>query len=489
MHPGAVVADRWEILEPLGAGGMGDVYRVRHRVTRAEAALKVVRPRGAYSPEEATRFSREASAPAQIGHPRIVAVLDAGVDPATGQLYLVTELLRGHTLRQEMGRGALARIVDLLEPLAAAHTAGFVHRDLKPENVFVDRDRGVMLLDFGLVRGATGPAATGEGQMMGTPDYMAPEQSMSARDVTPAADVWAVGVMLYEALAGRRPYGGETLHAVIVAVQTDRHTPLSLVDPSIPPALSALVDRCLEKHPSRRPANAVELLRALRAVGVGAPAASAASGPPVDAIGATLPSGPALTPPHLPVATAPLPARPPARRRGWILAAAALAIGALLAGALGVVALAYVQDRTERGVGWALDIPRDYERLPNPTPEFLAVYGEPFDEEQGGVRTTVGVYRRQFGGSLDEFVRYSIEAAVPNGAFVERNFPARMAGLPARELELAYRAYPGGSYTQVQRVVIVATNAWVVTCSGRASDFDEIRPFCHDVFDTVVIGH
>lgn len=268
--PGAIVAQRYEILARLAAGGMGVVFRARHRVSRHLVALKVMHPIVALDPASVARFAREARVAAAIGHDGIVQVLDAGSDD-DGTLYLAMELLEGESLRARLTRAdvtrgeAIALIDALLDPLSAAHAAGFVHRDLKPENVFVTREGRTKLLDFGIAKEIAPASATLTGAAIGTPHYMAPEQVMSAKGATPASDVWAVGVMLYEILAGRPPFDGPTPHAVVVRACVEAPTPVTELAPGVGPELAELVTRALSKDPSARPADAAALRSALRA--------------------------------------------------------------------------------------------------------------------------------------------------------------------------------------------------------------------------------
>src|SRR5690606_29109272 len=224
------------------------------------------------------RFLREVSAPAQIGHDSIVEVLDAGFDTEDGSLFVAMELLDGEPLRERLAKGgvSLDLLLDwferILDPLAAAHDKGIVHRDLKPENVFMSKKRDgtevIKVLDFGIARDLDSSQnnVTHTGIAMGTPHYMAPEQAMSAKGVSPAADVWALGVMLYEALAGRPPFDGETPSAIVVLACTQAHAPLSQVAPHVPAPLAAFVDRCLNKDPRDRPASCGQMLAELRRV-------------------------------------------------------------------------------------------------------------------------------------------------------------------------------------------------------------------------------
>jgi TonB family protein len=201
-------------------------------------------------------------------------VFDADHDAARGQVFLVMEYLDGEDLRVRLARketglaDRLALFAAVLEPLAAAHSKAFVHRDLKPENVFIARERDgserVKLLDFGIARQMTAERLTQTGLSMGTPHYMSPEQWRSAKASTPQTDVWAFGVMLYEALTGEVPFGGETPGDITVRVCTEPHVPLATRRPELAPALSTLVDRCLAKDPAQRPADATALLAEFR---------------------------------------------------------------------------------------------------------------------------------------------------------------------------------------------------------------------------------
>jgi len=269
-----IVAGRYEVTRELARGGMAIVYEALHVVSRRRVALKVLFTDSFADDMSRARFLREVSAPARIGHEGIVEVFDAGFNDDDGAPFVAMELLEGHTFREEFARFPLplARTLwlfeGLLAPVAAAHMAGIVHRDIKPENVFVTQRAGreqVKILDFGLARTVDEQAEhqTRTGVAMGTPHYMAPEQAVSARDVTPAADVWALGVMLYEALGGRTPFTGPTPSAVVVEAVTQPHLALTHLSPSLHPALSGLVDRCLAKEPTLRPADAGALFREL----------------------------------------------------------------------------------------------------------------------------------------------------------------------------------------------------------------------------------
>ena len=272
--PGSVVGGRYRVVSKIAQGGMGSVYRAQHTLSRKMVALKVIHAEASADETTRQRFLREVAAPAEIGHRGLVEIYDAGFEG--GALFVAMELLEGETLRELFDRGPIPTdrvfsiFLRLLEPLAAAHTAGFVHRDLKPENVFLQRTSDglelVKLLDFGIARHLRGDSeiVTQAGVAMGTPHYMSPEQAASARDVSETTDVWAVGVMLYEALTGSPPFRGDTLASLVVDVLTRPHRPLIDVVPSASSEVSLLLDRVLDKAPERRPASAGVLLAALR---------------------------------------------------------------------------------------------------------------------------------------------------------------------------------------------------------------------------------
>ncbi len=278
LLPGTRLGDRYELIRPVAAGGFGAVYLAEHVHTGRRVALKVLHAWLAHDDDTRERFRRELSAPAAIDHPGIVDVIDADVDP-TGTPFLVMEWLEGQTLRQRMkeGRCSLTELRDLFAPLLgaleAAHDAGFVHRDLKPENVIIARGPdGVerpRIVDFGLARQTGARTVTVTGTSLGTPRYMSPEQFMDSKAVGPTADVWSVGVMMYEALTGSSPFEAESPHQLMLKILVEPHVPVSARLPACPSRLASMIDGCLEKEPGGRPSNA----RALRFLFLGAYAA------------------------------------------------------------------------------------------------------------------------------------------------------------------------------------------------------------------------
>ncbi|MCB9603805.1 MAG: TIGR02265 family protein [Sandaracinus sp.] len=262
-----VVGGRYELLKKLGAGGMGAVYLARHTTTYSHCALKLIHDHAEDGNSHA-RFLREARAPAEIGHPGIVQVLDAGID-ADGTMFVAMELLSGQSYRGVVQRTdvsleeKVSLLLDALDPLAVAHRKGFVHRDLKPENLFVLSSPGagprVKLLDFGIARDGGAMELTETGVLVGSVKYVAPEQARSARDASPASDVWSVGVMLYELAFGDVPFSGQSSFDVIVKIHAGKFVPLRERAPEVPAAYEALVHRCLDQEPSARPRDAAEL--------------------------------------------------------------------------------------------------------------------------------------------------------------------------------------------------------------------------------------
>ncbi|MDP2305190.1 MAG: protein kinase [Pseudomonadota bacterium] len=272
LHAGDVV-DRFEVVELLGVGGLAQVYKVRHRVLGSFHALKVVTAGG---PAVARRLLREGSIQAQLRHPNVVAVTD--VIEVRGHSALVLEYVEGITLQgllTEKGalsvEEALALFSQVLAGVAAAHAAGVLHRDLKPGNILLaPGPTGVLakVTDFGLAKVLVGdvPAGAGDtiqGLVMGTPGYMAPEQAGAASGADARADVFALGVVLYEMLTGVAPFTRGEISATLAATLLGDHQPLGMLDPSLPGPLVETVERCLRVDRLARYADAHELARAL----------------------------------------------------------------------------------------------------------------------------------------------------------------------------------------------------------------------------------
>lgn len=300
---GALVADRYRVEALLGEGAMGAVYRAEHIHMQKAVALKVLHSTTSQNPEVVRRFEREAVAAGRVEHPNVAGATDFG-RLEDGSFYLVLEFIDGQSLGQLIENEAPLEVeracritIQIAAALAAAHSAGIVHRDLKPENVMLPRnDSGteiVKVLDFGMAKlqhaDATETQLTMHGAVYGTPQYMAPEQA-SGEVVDHRADLYAVGLMLYEMLSGRTPFEAETMMALLIKHMTEKPPALPA---TIPRPLAKLVMQLLEKKPANRPQSADEVLTrltdllgtpyqdprtsALGAVGPGAYRASAAS--------------------------------------------------------------------------------------------------------------------------------------------------------------------------------------------------------------------
>src|SRR6188508_2423620 len=279
----------YEIVAPLGAGGMGEVYRARDTRLGREIAIKVLPADVSASPERLARFEREARTVAGLNHPNIVTLFS--VEDEDGVRFLTMELVEGQTLANLVMPGGLplARVLDISIPLTdaliAAHERGVIHRDLKPGNVMVTRDGRVKVLDFGLAKSqetatpsedtttAASPVSQG-GQVMGTVPYMAPEQ-IRGEMADARTDLFALGIMLYELSTGRRPFAGETWIDVGHAILRDTPELLTRFRADLPSDLERVVSRCLEKNPRERIQSALdvnnELRRLRQMVELGAP--------------------------------------------------------------------------------------------------------------------------------------------------------------------------------------------------------------------------
>ena len=291
---GRLIDERYKVVEHLGEGGMGAVYVAEHLKLRKEVALKVIHPEFAGDGEVAARFAREAMASAQLDHPHVASALDFGTLPEGGA-YLVMQLVRGksvHDLLEEHGavpwRHACEIAAQVADALGAAHAAGIVHRDLKPDNILLqersDGSTQVKVLDFGIARvaleegrrapegAAPGKALTRVGTVMGTPGYMSPEQAMGER-VDARADVYALGVVLWEMIVGRDMFGTRDLTAIVTRQLTEPAPPLGVNAPeAIPPELEALVSAMLAGRANDRPESAILVRDSLRQLAYGSAA-------------------------------------------------------------------------------------------------------------------------------------------------------------------------------------------------------------------------
>ena len=268
----------YRILEPLGAGGMGEVYRARDERLERDVAIKVLSARLSGDPAMLDRFEREARAVAALTHPNILGIYEFSRDGST--CYAATELLHGESLRQRLMRGPLGarRAIEtgreIAKGLAAAHEQGVIHRDLKPENVFLTRDGQVKILDFGLAKVTTfeedpqnaPTAGTQPGTVMGTLAYMSPEQARG-KPVDARSDIFSFGAVLYEMLSGRRAFRGDTAADTLMAILTGEPPELTATDAALSPSLQRIVRHCLEKDPLLRFQTARDLAFHLESLG------------------------------------------------------------------------------------------------------------------------------------------------------------------------------------------------------------------------------
>jgi serine/threonine-protein kinase len=334
-QPGDLIRDRYELEELVGTGGMSTVFRAHDRQLDRRVAIKILHEHYAADPEYLERFRREARAVARLSHPNIVTVIDRGDDG--GRQYIVFEYVEGENLKElvvRSGRLPVRRALELAlataDGLSFAHDHGLVHRDVKPQNVLLSEEGEVKVTDFGIARSLhVEHGVTQTGTVLGTGEYLAPEQA-SGRQVSPATDVYSLGVVLWELLAGDVPFTGENF--VAVALRHVNEPPPSLRErrPDVTPRLDAAVQRALAKDPARRFPSMTAFAKELRACL--AEADGEAVPPPEDDLALTLITPPARAPARAPARRR---KRPPARARRhpllWVLLALLVAGAAFAA--------------------------------------------------------------------------------------------------------------------------------------------------------------
>ncbi|MCY1004649.1 serine/threonine-protein kinase [Nannocystis pusilla] len=325
---GRMLAGKFRLVSELGRGGMGAVWRGRNVHVDREVALKLILPEALKNKEIVARFQNEARVAARIGHPGICDILDLETS-ALGPV-IVMELLRGENLGQRIAREgklaptvAVALIREALHALDAAHRAGIIHRDLKPENLFIHQPETgpavVKLMDFGISKFIDRDGAlTGSGVLMGTPEYMAPEQINGAVYADARTDIWAIGAVLYKAITGVDPFTAASVPATLIAIITAEPEPVDARVPGVPSGLSAVILRCLAKKPDERFQTAKELADALQPFET--PAAAASSQAAVSSHAAVFAPTVALSLPSPPPSS---PSRWPARLMGLVVLGAA----------------------------------------------------------------------------------------------------------------------------------------------------------------------
>ncbi|HKS79754.1 MAG TPA: protein kinase [Gaiellaceae bacterium] len=269
-QPGDLIADRYELEELVGSGGMSDVFRARDNQLDRRVAIKILHERYAGDPEYLTRFRTEARSVARLSHPNIVTVIDRGDDD--GRQFIVFEHVDGENLKElvrRSGRLPVRRAIELAlqvaDGLAFAHQEGLVHRDVKPQNVLLSREGEVKVTDFGIARSLeVEHGVTQTGTVLGTGEYLAPEQA-SGKPISPATDVYSLGVVLWEMLAGEVPFSGENFVAVALRHVNEPVPSLREVRPDVSPRLAAAVERALAKDPAHRFPSMAALAKELRA--------------------------------------------------------------------------------------------------------------------------------------------------------------------------------------------------------------------------------
>jgi serine/threonine-protein kinase len=296
LPAGTLLAGKFRVVRCLGAGGMGSVYEIEHELTKHRRALKMLHAAMANIPGVVERFLREASAAGRVGNPHIVETFDAGTLEG-GEPYIVMEMLKGCPLTDKIGQGpmSISDVVDLIgqacDGVQAAHEAGIVHRDLKPDNLFIADQDGrpfVKILDFGISKfdpGKTGGMAlTQEGAALGTPYYMSPEQIRGEMGLDARADVYALGVILYECFAGQRPFDADSLTHLAVLIHTGNPKPLLEHRPDLPQGIADVVSRAMATDRNNRIQSAQDLKNELAKFGAIAFRSTQAAMPPAQPV-------------------------------------------------------------------------------------------------------------------------------------------------------------------------------------------------------------
>jgi eukaryotic-like serine/threonine-protein kinase len=280
LSEGSLIAGRYRLEHPLGEGGMGTVWAATHTVTRRSVAMKFLKDSMRHRKDLRERFLREAAAASALKHPNVVEIIDV-FDFAEGCPVMVMELLAGETLGAKLLRDerlsmeeTAAVMLPVVSAVGAAHALGIVHRDLKPDNLFLlegSAEPRVKVLDFGIAKLSAerylqegpSPLLTESGSMLGTPCYMAPEQASGDNPVDHRADIWSLGVILYECLSGVRPIEGENLPQVVARLMSAGIMPLERIAPELPAEVASLVKNMLSREVGRRPASLIEVSRTL----------------------------------------------------------------------------------------------------------------------------------------------------------------------------------------------------------------------------------
>ena len=390
LTPGRVLGGRYTLEHRIAAGGMAEVWQATDGVLERQVAVKLLYPHLAVDQTFLARFRSEALAAARLHHPGIVAIFDTVSDPTDGTEAIVMELVRGKTLREHLDarsvlepNEAIDIAVEVVDALGAAHAAGMVHRDVKPANILLTDDGRVMVTDFGIAKLADQPDHTQTGTMLGSVKYLAPEQVEGTR-VDGRADLFALGVVLYESLGGRAPWVADTQTATAVARLHNPPVPLRRLRPEVPPALEQVVHRALARNPDERFPTADAMRHALVGARSGAvqPRPTQVPRPEAD---------------HTPVNLAPqvrsTPPAPPRRRRSLVpyvtlllILVAVTVVGILLyRTTTGEDALTRLADET------GIDLPGAASAEPLPIAQVGAFDPPPGDGKEGDDSTTAAV--------------------------------------------------------------------------------------------------
>jgi len=272
---GTTFASRYEIIEELGKGGMGEVYRVEDKKIKEEVALKLIKPEIASDKRTIERFSNELKMARKIAHRNVCRMYDLGEEQ--GIHYITMEYVSGEDLRSFIRRSRHLTIGTAVtiakqagEGLAEAHRLGVIHRDLKPSNIMIDRDGNARIMDFGIARSLKSRGITGAGVMVGTPEYMSPEQ-VEGLEVDQRSDLYSLGVILYEMVTGKIPFTGKTPLSIAMKHKSEKPQDPSEVNPQVPEGLSRVILKCLEKEKEKRYKTAEELLSELNKIEEGIP--------------------------------------------------------------------------------------------------------------------------------------------------------------------------------------------------------------------------
>ena len=275
LATGSTFAGRYQVIEELGHGGMGKVYKVFDTDIKEKIALKLLRPEIALDKETIERFSNELKLARKISHRNVCRMFDLG--KAEGTTFITMEFVPGEDLKKlirktsQLGAGRAVSIAkQVCDGLAEAHRLGTIHRDLKPQNIMVDEDGNARIMDFGIARSLRGKGITGAGVMIGTPEYMSPEQ-VEGKEVDERSDIYSLGVILFEMVTGRVPFEGDTPFTIGVKHKSEQPRNPRELNAHIPEDLSRLILRCLEKDKTKRFQAAEELLADLEKVEPGLP--------------------------------------------------------------------------------------------------------------------------------------------------------------------------------------------------------------------------